>query len=143
LRTEILFLKIGTIVYPLFNDNNQKSFAQSCGVFAMPTFHFYKNGIKIDKITGADIHGLQAMIELHATPVTPVRPQGGYRLGGGGEGGPKQQPTNQPKKEEPTQTPSTASSNTPTPGKPMSEEGKYQKLLIQDFFFSISSSSSS
>jgi hypothetical protein len=39
--------------------------AASQGVSAMPTFIFYRNRSKIDKITGADVNALEAKIKQH------------------------------------------------------------------------------
>lgn len=36
--------------------------AQQCGIRAMPTFQFYKNGEKVDEFSGADIATLKAKV---------------------------------------------------------------------------------
>lgn len=36
--------------------------AQQCGIRAMPTFQFYKNGEKVDEFSGADISTLKAKV---------------------------------------------------------------------------------
>ena len=36
--------------------------AAECGIQAMPTFQFYRNGTKIDELRGADPNALQQMI---------------------------------------------------------------------------------
>jgi thioredoxin 1 len=36
--------------------------AAMCGIQAMPTFQFYKDGNKIDEMRGADKDGLAAMV---------------------------------------------------------------------------------
>ncbi|CAL1540654.1 unnamed protein product [Lymnaea stagnalis] len=43
---DVTFVKIDV-------DENDET-AESCGISAMPTFHFYKNGKKIDEIVGAN-----------------------------------------------------------------------------------------
>ncbi|KJE96049.1 thioredoxin [Capsaspora owczarzaki ATCC 30864] len=42
-----------------------KSVAQACGIRAMPTFQFFKNGAKIDDMTGADPAGLERKVQAH------------------------------------------------------------------------------
>ena len=36
--------------------------SQQCGIRAMPTFQFYKNGEKVDEICGADVATLKAKV---------------------------------------------------------------------------------
>ncbi len=36
--------------------------AQQCGIRAMPTFQFYKNGEKVDEFSGADIATLKSKV---------------------------------------------------------------------------------
>jgi len=36
--------------------------AQQCGIRAMPTFQFYKNGEKVDELSGADIATLKSKV---------------------------------------------------------------------------------
>jgi hypothetical protein len=74
--------------------------AQECGVTAMPTFHFYQGGRKVDELRGADPNRLQDLIKRHGATSTLSSGGGGggssdsfggggsgYRLGGGGSGG--------------------------------------------------------
>lgn len=72
--------------------------AQECGVTAMPTFHFYQGGRKVDELRGADPNRLQDLIKRHGATSTLSGGGGGggsdgfggggsgYRLGGGGDG---------------------------------------------------------
>lgn len=39
--------------------------AATCGIQAMPTFHVYKGGAKVDEMRGADQNGLAAMVTKH------------------------------------------------------------------------------
>jgi len=39
--------------------------AEKCGIQAMPTFQFYKNGEKIAEFSGADQHKLKTTIQKH------------------------------------------------------------------------------
>lgn len=39
--------------------------AAACGIQAMPTFHFYKGGVKIDEMMGADKNTLEAKVAKH------------------------------------------------------------------------------
>lgn len=40
----------------------QDKIAQRCGIRAMPTFHFYKGGEKVDEMMGANVAGLKAKV---------------------------------------------------------------------------------
>jgi len=37
--------------------------AQTCGISCMPTFQFYKGGVKVHEIQGADLEGIKAKID--------------------------------------------------------------------------------
>lgn len=47
-----------------------KDVAQECGIQAMPTFMFFKNGQKVDEIKGADPQGLEARIKTHVGTIS-------------------------------------------------------------------------
>ena len=40
--------------------------SQSVGVKAMPTFHIYQNGEKVEELVGADKEALRALIQKYA-----------------------------------------------------------------------------
>jgi len=55
--TDVCFLKIDVDVC--------SSTSASCGVRAMPTFQFYKNGAKVDEMVGASKEKLKQLLEQH------------------------------------------------------------------------------
>lgn len=46
-----------------------KSVSRGCGVTAMPTFQFFRSGVKCDEMRGADKNGLEARIQKHYVEV--------------------------------------------------------------------------
>ncbi|ETL38358.1 thioredoxin [Phytophthora nicotianae CJ01A1] len=46
-----------------------KSVSRGCGVTAMPTFQFFRGGVKCDEMRGADKNGLEALIQKHYVEV--------------------------------------------------------------------------
>ncbi|CAI5706414.1 hypothetical protein KXD40_006399 [Peronospora effusa] len=46
-----------------------KVVAKSCNVTAMPTFQFFRNGVKCDEMCGADKNGLETRIQKHYVEV--------------------------------------------------------------------------
>ena len=51
---DVVFVKVDV-------DENEEV-AQQCGIQAMPTFQFYKNGAKVDEFSGADPNKIKATI---------------------------------------------------------------------------------
>jgi thioredoxin 1 len=49
--------------------DEMREISSSCGVRAMPTFQFYKNGNKCDEQTGADKSGLETRVKKHYVEV--------------------------------------------------------------------------
>ena len=45
--------------------DNADDVAAACGIRAMPTFHLYKGGAKIEEMMGADDKKLTALVEQH------------------------------------------------------------------------------
>ena len=45
-------------------DNNEET-AEECEVEAMPCFQLYKDGVKVDEMTGANADALQKKIDTH------------------------------------------------------------------------------
>ncbi|KAL3661880.1 hypothetical protein V7S43_013173 [Phytophthora oleae] len=69
-----------------------KSVSQGCGVTAMPTFQFFRGGVKCDEMRGADRNGLETCIQKHYVEVElpedekPTLEAEEKKVGGGGEG---------------------------------------------------------
>jgi len=45
------------------DDADTQKIAHKCGIQAMPTFQFYKNGVKVDELQGADEESLRNKVE--------------------------------------------------------------------------------
>lgn len=41
----------------------QANISQMCGIRAMPTFQFFKNGVKVDEVMGANVQALREKIQ--------------------------------------------------------------------------------
>jgi thioredoxin 1 len=55
--TDVIFIKVDV-------DENEET-SQECGITAMPTFQFYKNGSKVSEFKGADAAKLEAEIKKY------------------------------------------------------------------------------
>jgi thioredoxin len=58
-----------SIVFAKVDVDKAKDVAQECGITAMPTFQFFKNGKKIDEVKGADVQQLTTKIGFHTAAV--------------------------------------------------------------------------
>eukprot|EP01117_Protostelium_nocturnum_P014657 TRINITY_DN559_c0_g1_i1.p1 TRINITY_DN559_c0_g1~~TRINITY_DN559_c0_g1_i1.p1 ORF type:complete len:109 (-),score=26.49 TRINITY_DN559_c0_g1_i1:62-388(-) len=48
------------------NVEEREDIAKECDISAMPTFHLYKDGKKVESLVGADQNKLKALVEKHA-----------------------------------------------------------------------------
>jgi thioredoxin 1 len=53
-NTNVIFVKVDV--------DAQEKIAGMCGIRAMPTFQFYKNGEKVDELCGANVAELQRKV---------------------------------------------------------------------------------
>ena len=56
--TNVVFVKVDV--------DEQSDIAGKCGIRAMPTFQFYKNGAKVDELCGANEAAIKSKIEALA-----------------------------------------------------------------------------
>lgn len=56
----------GRLIFFTCDVDDADDVAAKCGVAAMPTFQFYKNGMKIQEMLGADQTRLLSLIQKHA-----------------------------------------------------------------------------
>ena len=54
--------------------------AQECNVRGIPAFHFFKGGVKVDELVGADVTRLERMVQQHYVEAEVFRGVG-QRLG--------------------------------------------------------------
>ena len=54
------------MVFVKVDVDEQSDIAGKCGIRAMPTFQFYKNGAKVDELCGANEAAIKSKIEALA-----------------------------------------------------------------------------
>lgn len=54
---DVVFLKVDV--------DDAPDVSEHCGIKCMPTFHFYKNGQKVDEFSGANEDSLKAKVSQH------------------------------------------------------------------------------
>ena len=62
-RFEELSRVHSNVAFVKVNVDEAQSIAAHCAIRSMPTFHFYKNGHKVDEMIGADPSGLEQKIK--------------------------------------------------------------------------------
>lgn len=87
-HVESLSKKYGQVgLFAKVDVDQAQDVAQHCSIRAMPTFHVYVSGTRVEEIVGADVQKLEAAIERHA-PKTLSFGGEGRRLGGSGSDAP-------------------------------------------------------
>lgn len=54
------------VIFVKVDVDAQEKIAGMCGIRAMPTFQFYKDGKKVDELCGANIAALKEKVAKHA-----------------------------------------------------------------------------
>ena len=54
------------VIFVKVDVDTQDKIASMCGIRAMPTFQFYKDGKKVDELCGANINALKEKVAKHA-----------------------------------------------------------------------------
>ncbi|KAI9017713.1 thioredoxin-like protein [Gaertneriomyces semiglobifer] len=94
-RYEQLSSRYPNVQFLKVDVDEQQKIAQECGVTAMPTFHLYRGGKKLDEVVGADINRVERLVAQHANGSASGFPASGGRvLGSGAPAGPP--PGNEP-----------------------------------------------
>nr|AHY35153.1 thioredoxin [Cyanea capillata] len=55
----------GDVVFVKVDVDNNTDTSEACGISAMPTFHLYKGGKKVDELVGASAAKLEELIKSH------------------------------------------------------------------------------
>lgn len=57
--------EFGEVVFAKIDVDAAEDVAARCGINAMPTFQFYRNGNKVAEMQGADEQGLRNLLSQH------------------------------------------------------------------------------
>jgi thioredoxin len=66
-----------TIIFAQCDVDKAKDVAQACGITAMPTFQFFKQGKKVDEVKGADVQQLSTKIGYYTAAAAKETPAQG------------------------------------------------------------------
>lgn len=53
------------VVFAEVDVDDADDIAAECGIRAMPTFHFYRDGAKVEEMMGADQNKLASLVQKH------------------------------------------------------------------------------
>jgi thioredoxin len=70
-----------SIIFAKVDVDKAKDVAQACGITAMPTFQFFKNGTKVDEVKGADMQQLSTKIGYYTSAATKDNAGQGAKAG--------------------------------------------------------------
>lgn len=59
---EALSQQYPNVIFVKVDVDAQEKISQMCGIRAMPTFQFFKNGKKVDDMCGADVNTLKTKV---------------------------------------------------------------------------------